>query len=233
MSARRYEMGRGGGLVAVDVPANSLKNNLPNGTVLHWGGNMAWPAQDYAVIRRVVSDYNGEIYYHLIALDGYADHRIEAHSLKAKTEPGVWHSQHFFLTDKMLTCDEVLELVEKNKAKKRADEEQNIAQATAFQVEVARLKEKYRTLIPISETNQNHLTTAAKNLRKELRAKWPATKFRVTTQRYSGGDNMNVYWTDGPTSKAVDAVADKYQGKDFDGMTDSTSYRHNAWTEVF
>jgi len=236
MRTERYEMGKGGGLVKIDVPANSLKNNLPAGMVLHWGGNMAWHAQDYAVVRRVAhtTGWGAEtVSYEVISLEDFGSTRVEADSIKAESDPGVWHSQHFFLTERVLTGDEVLDLVEKNKAKVKADEEVKMASAEAHRKEIARLKAEHKDLLPLSETNQNHLTTAAKNVRKELAAKYPGVKFSVKTERYSGGDNLNVGWTDGPPSKEVDAIVDKYQGKDFDGMDDSTTYRHNAWIEVF
>lgn len=79
----------------------------------------------------------------------------------------------------------------------------------------------------------DHLTTAAKNLRIELRRAFPGVKFSVKTSRYSGGNSMTASWTDGPTSQQVDEIADRYQGQDFDGMTDSTSIRSNAWIDAF
>lgn len=233
MKATVYEMGKDGGLVKVDVPANSAKNNLPLGNVLRWGGNMAWGPEDYAVVRKGESGWDGGVYYDLVALDGFGEHRVEAMHIKAKTDPEVWHSQHFFMTDRVLTGDEVLDLVEKAKAKKRTDEEVKMASAEAHRKEVARLKAAHPNLLQLSEANQDRLTTAAKNLRKELKAKWPATKFRVTTKRYSGGNSMDVSWVDGPAYKEVDDLADKYQAKDFDGMTDSTNYRDNAWIDAF
>lgn len=39
---------------------------------------------------------------------------------------------------------------------------------------------------------------AAKQLRTELKREFPATKFRVRTDRFSGGESIDVHWRDGP-----------------------------------
>lgn len=75
------------------------------------------------------------------------------------------------------------------------------------------------------------LVTAAKNIRTELRAAFPGVVFSVRSRRFAGGDAIDVEWTDGPTEKAVAAIADKYRDGDFDGMTDSYNYRDDAFTE--
>lgn len=69
------------------------------------------------------------------------------------------------------------------------------------------------------------LVVAAKNIRAELRERFPQTKFGVKSKRFSGGDSITVTWTDGPTTDAVRAVVDRYRDGDFDGMTDSYNYR--------
>jgi hypothetical protein len=79
----------------------------------------------------------------------------------------------------------------------------------------------------------NSLVTAAKNIRIELKRRWPKVQFVVKSRRFSMGDAIDVSWTDGPTSKQVDPIINQYQGGDFDGMTDSFTYRHNDWTRAF
>jgi len=66
------------------------------------------------------------------------------------------------------------------------------------------------------------LTETAKLLRADLKKNFPGVKFSVRTKRYSMGQSICVHWTDGPTTAAVDAVSDGYQGQRFDGMDDST-----------
>lgn len=77
------------------------------------------------------------------------------------------------------------------------------------------------------------LTTAAKNIRLELRAAFPGVKFSVKTSRFAGGDSIDVRWIDGPTSSQVEAIANRYAAGSFDGMTDSYNYERSAWTDAF
>jgi hypothetical protein len=60
----------------------------------------------------------------------------------------------------------------------------------------------------------------AKLIRAELKAAFPATKFSVTSK-----SSIRVNYTDGPTPDRVEAIVMKFEGKGFDGMTDSTTYR--------
>lgn len=85
-------------------------------------------------------------------------------------------------------------------------------------------------LVPAGDS----LTTAAKNIRIELKRAFPAVKFSVKTERYSGGDSIRVRWVDGPTSDQVERIINRYEGGSFDGMTDSYNHRNDhAWTDAF
>jgi hypothetical protein len=68
------------------------------------------------------------------------------------------------------------------------------------------------------------LTEVAKKIRYALVKEFWSTKFSVKCKRYSGGSSIDVTWIDGPSSKTVQAVVDKFSGASFDGMTDSKSY---------
>jgi len=65
----------------------------------------------------------------------------------------------------------------------------------------------------------------AQCIRNVLAAMFPATKFRVSYSSYSGGSSIDVYWTDGPTSKQIDPILDAFSGADFDGMIDLKTHR--------
>lgn len=67
----------------------------------------------------------------------------------------------------------------------------------------------------------------AKLVRKALKANFPGIKFSVRSRSYAGGASIDVEWTDGPTSKAVDAITNQFRGADFDGMYDLKTYRQN------
>lgn len=71
-----------------------------------------------------------------------------------------------------------------------------------------------------------YLTAAetAKLVRKALKAEFPGQKFSVRSSTYAGGASIRVSWVDGPTAKAVKAVAGVFAGATFDGMVDLKSY---------
>ena len=71
------------------------------------------------------------------------------------------------------------------------------------------------------------VTEAAKAIRKELKNKFPGTKFSVTSQSYSMGNSVRISYENGPTSSSVNELVDKYQDGDFDGMEDLYNYRSN------
>lgn len=95
------------------------------------------------------------------------------------------------------------------------------------------LQQAFPHLIPVSEKN-NSLVAAAKNIRIELSKAFPGIKFSVKTRRFSGGSSIDVKWTDGPTTKQVDEIIERYEAGSFDGMTDCYDYRKDhAWTDAF
>ena len=87
-----------------------------------------------------------------------------------------------------------------------------------------------------SKPDWNDGRVAAENIRRELRKAWPGVRFSVRFRTFSGGDSIDVGWTDGPTSAQVNGVIGKYQYGWFDGMTDC--YEHSkesdrTWGDVF
>ena len=68
---------------------------------------------------------------------------------------------------------------------------------------------------------------AAKAIRQELKKAFPTIKFSVTSESFAGGDSVDIRWTDGPTSDAVDAITRKYQYGHFDGMIDLYEISNN------
>jgi hypothetical protein len=105
---------------------------------------------------------------------------------------------------------------------------QKTAAEQAFADTVRKLREQYQHL----EQGAGPVV-AARNIRSELKLRFPSVKFTVRTQKYSGGDSVSIVWTDGPTSEQVKAIADKYAGGWFDGMTDCYEYKRSPWTELF
>lgn len=81
-----------------------------------------------------------------------------------------------------------------------------------------------------AQLERQWLTVAetAKVVRVALKREFPGVKFSVRSDRYSGGASIDVRWTDGPTSSAVDAVVGDYAGGRFDGMED-LKYHAEHW----
>jgi hypothetical protein len=65
-------------------------------------------------------------------------------------------------------------------------------------------------------------------LRRILRQAFPACRFSVRTGRGSGVSAVDVRWTDGPTRRAVEAIAHQFKAGSFDGMTDSYDYKRGT-----
>jgi hypothetical protein len=62
---------------------------------------------------------------------------------------------------------------------------------------------------------------AAKLLREGLKNEFPGVKFSVTMGRGTASAWIDIHYTDGPTEAAVRDFAFRYQGAQFNGMTDS------------
>lgn len=60
----------------------------------------------------------------------------------------------------------------------------------------------------------------AKAVRTELKKAFPTVKFSVTSDTFSMGDAVRIYYTDGPLTSKVDAVVKKYQYGQFNSMED-------------
>jgi hypothetical protein len=98
-----------------------------------------------------------------------------------------------------------------------------------------KLIQQYPHLLIVDETKKyiSSLTTAAKNIRIELKKVFPNIKFSVTTQRYVGGNNISVRWTDGVTRKKVEHIIGKYQYGEFNGMEDIYEYNNSLFNDIF
>ena len=63
------------------------------------------------------------------------------------------------------------------------------------------------------------IVEVAKAIRKELKEKFPATKFKVRTRRFSLGEAIDVNWENGVSSKKVNEVLSKFERIDTDPRT--------------
>jgi hypothetical protein len=71
---------------------------------------------------------------------------------------------------------------------------------------------------------------AAKNIRIELKKRFPETKFSVRKEHYG---SVYISWVDGPTTKDVKAVVDKYAAGSFDSSEDTYRDAVTPWNAVF
>jgi len=89
-------------------------------------------------------------------------------------------------------------------------------------------------LDPVDPDKYDSLKKGSKNLKQELKDAYPKTKFSVRASSFSGGDSIDVSWTDGPTTEEVEKISDKYQHGNFNGMIDLYEYsKTNVWPSVF
>lgn len=67
----------------------------------------------------------------------------------------------------------------------------------------------------------------AKLIRKELKEKFPEIKFNVRSRSFSGGDDVNIDYTNGVPADEIRKITNKYQAGSFDGMTDMYNYDYD------
>jgi hypothetical protein len=113
-------------------------------------------------------------------------------------------------------------------AKKATDEAAKTSAAQKFAEDKVKVAKTYSYL-----KQGDGPVNAAKNIRIELKRAFPSVKFSVRTSSYSGGNSIDVSWTDGPTTQQVEEITGKYKGGSFDGMTDCYEYRNTPFTAVF
>lgn len=77
------------------------------------------------------------------------------------------------------------------------------------------------------------LAVGTQNIKTELKRAFPGVKFSVKRKTFSGGDDINVSWDDGPTTAQVNEIIRKYAIGSFDGMTDCYNYSHSVFTDLF
>ena len=75
---------------------------------------------------------------------------------------------------------------------------------------------------------------ATKNIRIELKEEFTKTKFSIKSTCFSGGDDINVSWVDGPTVEQVNNIIMKYQEGNFNGMEDIYEYNEDrSFTDAY
>jgi hypothetical protein len=68
---------------------------------------------------------------------------------------------------------------------------------------------------------------AAAAIKAELKKAFPAIKFSVKSHNYSGGDSVRISYNDAVPVEQIEAITDKYQYGNFNGMEDIYEYSNN------
>ena len=71
-------------------------------------------------------------------------------------------------------------------------------------------------------------TEVAKLIRKVLKKNFAGQKFRVRSNKYSGGSSIYVSYTDGPLQSDVEALVGSFKGATFNGMIDMKEYHDSV-----
>ena len=135
--------------------------------------------------------------------------------------------------------DEIATPEEIETALKYAEEtrKQTEAEARKGAEEKETLTEKIKCDYPYLEKypgpSKSKHVIGASNIRTELKRTFPGVKFSVRSESYSGGCSINIDWTDGPTGKQVEEIANKYQYGYFDGMEDLYHYSRDPWADIY
>lgn len=129
---------------------------------------------------------------------------------------GYYYTEGNLVTEEVLQ-DAISKIAEYDK--KREEEANEIIRLSNLERDRV---EKEFSYLPAKLSNEytnisDNYKTAKKNLIFELKKAFPTVKFSVTKHNY---DTMNINYTDGVTTEQVKKIANKYEGKGFDGMTD-------------
>lgn len=108
-------------------------------------------------------------------------------------------------------------------------EEKAKARARLF----ADLPRAFPFLQPVEGSGKSAHAMGAKNLKTHLGRRYRGVKFSVTSSTFTGGDAINISWTDGPLTADVKTIAGKYEEGSFNGMDDRYTYNGSIFPKVF
>lgn len=213
-------MGKGKSWADAEINPSGLPLGL---VVTYW--DMANPEAEAVVFEEVGGMYGQKCVF----LESGRESTVSQQSIDG---PGGWKTK-----GRILSTDELIDAVNKARANRvRLDAEAKV-RAEAKSVKDAetksRILQEYPYLEAKATSKKSDHALAASNLKRELARKFPAVKFSIRSESYSGGCSINVDWTDGPLTEKVQAVCNKYRDSDFDSMVDLKTYTPTNWTETF
>lgn len=130
--------------------------------------------------------------------------------------------------DNRRTQAEEAERISEQKAREQDQAIEGRAKRAEYDRHLADLKAKY----PWAKQEGSGHARASANIKRELSQAFPGVSFRVRSDSFSMGNSVDVGWTDGPTTKEVEAITSKYQSGHFDGMQDLYEYDQSAFSDA-
>lgn len=196
-------------------PANPIKKNLEPGTRV---------MQAHSYKFGTVIDRDG--YGHNVIFDDLS--KTGSQSLDAISP----FCKIKLLDETPKTLAEIEELKEAHFEKLEADRAEQKIEAEKKAQEVEKITAELREKYPWATDKGSVHARAAKNLRRELKEAFAGAKFSVRSSTYSGGNSVDVSYTDGPSYDDVSEIAKKYQGGHFDGMQDIYEYNSSSFSNA-
>lgn len=142
MKTRVFEMGKNGGL----VPLLEKFTDLKNGTMIEWGGNVAFPVTRFCILRKNEGDWG--VSYDCFNVDkpevNALLQRVEARSIRLEDDPELWHSQHYFIQPEIANDETVASYLLQHYNQKKAFDQRN----SELQAEADALEATGRELWP-------------------------------------------------------------------------------------
>lgn len=216
-----------GTVYAIDFGTGRLKpvvtsDRFPVGAVLTYE-NMKCPRKRYVVTAAEPGIYGQPV----TCEDGHRSH----------CAPSALESRQWRDTGTVLTAPEIAAFLAaasiEGERIKAADAAERAEKAAADTAERARILAAHPYLERLEGTKKTRWALAAANIRKQLARTFPGHKFTVSSESYSMGCCVRIDWTDGPTTKDVQAITDRYQEEDWNGMEDISESRRAVWPAVF
>lgn len=167
--------------------------------------------------------FGGGAYFDVVYTDG---------SISQKIPESILHGVQWRILDEVASAEELQQMLAFAEREKSRKAEEEKSRKEKFDAEVAALRNtpEYQYLQTVTTDGPHGSTLVALNIRRELKAAFPGTKFSVTKH---GWDAVRVKWTDGPSMAQVRAITRKYKSGYFDAMEDMYQYQQSPWTTVF
>jgi hypothetical protein len=139
---------------------------------------------------------------------------------------------YLLIKDLRITQDEQTKKNQEIEENRKIKEQEQTKKNQENEVERVALLKDYPYLETLANTTKSRWALCAHNIRLILSKNFPGQAFKVNSESYSGGDSVNVSWTDGPTVSQVRAYTSLFSGGSFNGMIDMYEDNHSGFTSL-